>query len=543
MFKQIFLPMVLCLCCVHPADAGPEHELVNRLRQQAGLPELVPQATLALAARQHAAYLDRHREPGQAGQGISAHEQLPDRPGFSGETPASRALAVGYPHREVLENVSMGYADAESAVSGLMRAIYHRLTFLDFEADSLGVAVGERSRVFLLGREDIGRLCEEPPARALSRVPVDCLGRLIRRKHYESLCATVPDHAVFRAPHTVNCPNGTLLDGAYMARVCAQPPGDARFRGHGRYYLPCDNGVRVDADWFDTLCGRPPVEAVYRASGQYFEICEPPVRVHAEWLEETCAGLPPEAGYTDSGRFRRPCAQEVDIRVEYLDELDAGRRSELPDVVLWPPPGAQAIPPAFFIEEPDPLPDLDVSGYPVSIQFNPLSVASPRVTRFELLRLDGESTTPVEPVRLMDRHSDPNQLLSAQEFALFPLQRLDWGASYRVKVEAEVDGSVRRLEWDFATAGADEPLLIAARQRQRFTLRPDRDHLLYLPPTSETAYTVLNSRVEHRRGNPVKVSVVDPNTLRVGIGFRDCDPVRLYFGDGRTVELLPEGCR
>ena len=57
------------------------------------------------------------------------------------------------------------------------------------------------------------------------------------------------------------------------------------------------------------------------------------------------------------------------------------------------------------------------------------------------------------------------------------------------------------------------------------------------PPTADAAYTVLDSRIEHRRGNGVKVRVVDANTLRVGIDFRHCDPARLVFADGRVVEL------
>jgi hypothetical protein len=122
-----------------PAVADPAAG-VNALRAAAGLPALARAPRLEVAAARHAAYLDRHREPGTLRQaspaGDSAHRQQAGLDGFSGESPGDRALAAGYPHREVLENVSMGYPDLGAALDGLMSAIYHRLTFLDLRADA-----------------------------------------------------------------------------------------------------------------------------------------------------------------------------------------------------------------------------------------------------------------------------------------------------------------------------------------------------------------------------------------------------------------------
>jgi hypothetical protein len=539
LFSRILIVFLLPAGTSH---ANPDFDLVNRLRSQAGLPLLVQDETLSEAAQLHAAYLDRYREPGARGQGMSAHAERPGRKGFSGETPAARALAAGYPHREVLENVSMGYADAEAAMLGLMSAIYHRLTFLDLESDRMGVAVGKRSRVFLLGRDDMVRLCQSPPAAALSRTPVDCLGQAMTREYYEALCADLPEKARFRSSHPVSCTNGTLLDAEFMAAVCREPPRPARFRGHGRYYAPCENGTRLDARWFNALCQDPPQAAAYPFSGSYYEICEAPVRVHAEWLEAQCSALPATARYSDSGRYRRPCADESDIRVEYLDGLDAAKQQKLPEVVVWPPAGAGGVPPAFFIEEPDPLPDLDVAGYPLSIQFNPARARQVSLQGFALYRLDGESREPVELVRLLDHANDPNRLLSTHEFALFPLQRLAWGTDYVAVVEASVDGLARRFEWKFETSGRDLPLLTATARTQRFAVRSGLDYLLYLPPKEASAYTVLSTRTEHLRGNSVELEVVDPNTLRVRVDLRYCDRVRIQFDDGRLVELLAQGC-
>jgi hypothetical protein len=524
------------------AYAAEDFERVNRLRAQAGLPTFEHHAALQAAAARHAAYLDRHREPGRSPHGSSAHRQRQEMEGFSGEMPGDRALAAGYPHREVLENLSMGYSDAQSAIDGLMAAIYHRLTFLDLESDQLGIATGVRSRVFLLGRSDVSMLCEEAPQEALYRTPVDCLGQPMKRAYYDSLCARLPDQALFRPAHPVSCPNGTRLDAAFMADVCGQPVPEARFRGHGRYYLPCENGTEIDADWFDALCERPPTAAVYPASGRYYELCEPRRRVYAEWFEARCATLPADAVYRDSWRYRRPCGDGPDVRVEYLDQLDAARQRPLPDTVVWPPAGGVQVPPAFFVEEPDPLPDLEVAGYPVSIQFNPARAGEVQLRDFRLFRVDGETDVPIEQVRLLDQASDPNGLLTAHEFALFPLERLDWGARYRAVVDGIVDGRSRRYAWSFETLGGDTPLLSAPAERQRFVVQSGVDYLLYLPPSEDGPHTVLRTRVEHRRGNRLELKVVDPNTLRIRVEARRCDLMRLGFDDGRRVELIPAGC-
>ena len=530
-----------CLFCAAAAAADSEFEQLNRLRAAAGLPTLDVNVTLVQAARHHAAYLDRHREPGKR-YAVSAHQQQAGRAGFSGDTPSSRVLAAGYPHGIVRENVSMGYDSADQALSGLMSAIYHRLTFLDLDADEVGIAVGEWSRVFLLGRSDLRQLCVKPPRQAISRTAVDCLGTDMTRDYYEAMCADLPQQALFKAPHPVSCPNDRQLSAAFMKALCEQPPAAARFRGHGRYYVPCNNGTRVDADWFNRLCAAPPASAQYTPSGSYYEICEPPQKVFAEWLEKRCATLPPVGRETGNGMYRRPCASEHNLRVDYLDRLDDTARAELPTAVIWPPRDAVDVPPAFFIEEPDPLPDLEVSGYPLSVQFNPARVDHVSLVDFALYRLEGEQQTRITATRLLDHRSDPHQTLSAHEFALFPLQRLDWGSSYRAVVEVLLDGAPQRIEWTFQTRGGDLPLLVAADPRQRYRVRPGIDYLLYLPPDGDQARTVASTRIEFRRGNTAHLEAVDQNTLRLRIAALHCSPIVLTFQMGRVVELIPAGC-
>lgn len=534
--------MILILIPAVPTAAEPEFDGVNRIRAAAGLPTLRLETRLGEAARLHAAYLDRHREAGATGQGLSAHAQQPGREGFSGETPGSRALAAAYPQRDVLENVSMGYDSAAQALDGLMSAIYHRLTFLDFEADEIGIAVGQRSRVFMLGRSDIRAMCQQPPAAAIVQQPIDCLGRTMTRNAYEAMCIDLPADAHFEAPHPVACPDGQRLDAGFMRALCTQPPSAARLHAGGRYYEPCGDGTRIRAEWFNALCETPPDAAVYRSSGQYYEICDDRYRVDVSWLESRCAALSAAERYVDSGRFQRPCAAQHDIRVEYLEMLDRQRRAGLPKAIIWPPDGAIDVPPAFFIEEPDPLPQHEVSGFPLSLQFNPAHVDRVEHVDFQLQRVDRGHPEPVGSALLLDHDSDPNGLLSRHEYAFFPLQRLAWGARYEARVEALLDGVEWQQGWSFETAGAGIPVLRLVESGTRFVIRPGQTYLLYLPPAGDSAMTALKAWTRHTRANRVDIEPVDPNTLELRVEARLCDRISVGFDDGRVAILIPEGC-
>lgn len=533
--------LVLWLGAMAAGAAADMLEAVNTLREQAGLPSVAASAALAAAAARHASYLDANHGPMSSPSGVSAHRQQPGSPGFSGELPGDRAIASGYPHHSVLENVSMGYNDLDAAMDGLTSAIYHRLTFLDFAADEFGAARGERSRVFLLGRSDLRAVCEQPPQQAFIKTPVDCLGQAMTRDGYLELCASLPTEALYRPSHPISCANGQPLDADFMATVCSAPPAAARFRGVGRYYLPCGDGTRLDANWFDALCARPPRLAKAQGSGKYVDICTPAQRVDAEWLANYCSTLPVAQRYTDSGTYRRPCADAFDLRTEFLDALDHARLADRPAIVTWPPGGAEDVAPAFFIEEPDPLPDLDVAGNPVSLQVNPAAYDRVELAAFNLYPSGGSDAEPIA-VRLLDAQSDPHALLTTHEFALFPLQRLDWGRRYEAEARLVLDGEAHRVAWSFTTRVAPYPIFTAAEDRQHFRVRSGEPIWLYLPPRPGEPHTVLRSRMTYPRNSQVDLAVIDPNTAQITVEAKRCDRVIVDFEPRRRVELSLAGC-
>lgn len=133
---------------------------LNELRTQAGLPAFHSNSRLDQAAMSHARYISATLPAG--------HLQSPGHALFSGETPADRAFRSGYMSAVVTENFSVGQANARQSINGLMSAIYHRLAFLDFSKNELGIGIDTYqaglSFVYLMGNNQLDRYCRAKTA-------------------------------------------------------------------------------------------------------------------------------------------------------------------------------------------------------------------------------------------------------------------------------------------------------------------------------------------------------------------------------------------
>ena len=108
-------------------------------------------------------------------------------------------------------------------------------------------------------------------------------------------------------------------------------------------------------------------------------------------------------------------------------------------VVNFPYDGQKDVVPAFYKEFPDPLPGYEVSGYPVSIQFNPIYYEDKKIllNSFRLYDINGKR---VKNTKVLTWKNDPNKRFKKGEFALMPLKRLEYGMTYTALFEAKVDG-------------------------------------------------------------------------------------------------------
>ncbi len=115
------------------------------------------------------------------------------------------------------------------------------------------------------------------------------------------------------------------------------------------------------------------------------------------------------------------------------------------NIVVWPLPSQTNVRTNFFSDQetPDPVPQADEVGYPVSVHANLNAVL--RVDRFTLTDPDGQSIA----VRRLDASSDRDTPPSAS--AIIPLQPLRSGVSYSASFAGRVDDQPVDRRWTFTT--------------------------------------------------------------------------------------------
>ena len=450
------------------------YSYLNEIRRQAGMVTFSRQSALQEAAMNHADYLHRNRNKIDLSQANQGHLEKKGFPGYTGRTPGERARHAGYPVIEVLENISSGENTSRASIDGLMSAIYHRFGFLDFGVNEVGIGIHQAEKneihVYNMGNSNVTAICRNTPEEALAINPITCNGTKLDPRYMDKLCADPPQEALFTPPYPFRCPNNTTLSADYMDKFCDSPPRATRHSGPGRYYVMCPQNVEINAQWFENFCANPPPEAVYSHSGKYYEICPEKIKVFAEWFDAFCTSPPKEAVYPYSGKYVTLCPEDLKVRVEYLESVENRLFKENPPIVLWPPRGATDVMPVFYEEDPDPLPDYSVSGYPASIQFNPTFTKQVELLSFQLFRYPGQpkgnssaeaNRKEVTNTRLLTQASDPNQQCTKYQFALFPLEPLQENTYYQAVVETRVNGERRKISWNFKTGEVDRRIRIS----------------------------------------------------------------------------------
>jgi hypothetical protein len=143
------------------------------------------------------------------------------------------------------------------------------------------------------------------------------------------------------------------------------------------------------------------------------------------------------------------CKESKKLIPRYLyEEKQEKVRRKNAKIVLYPYPNVKNVLPAFYTENPHPLPGSKVSGYPVTVQFNPLFYKKVKLEKFRLYDAKGKR---IKKVKILTQKSDVNRRLTKLQFALMPLKKLDFGTTYHVKFEAVVDGKKIKKSWKFTT--------------------------------------------------------------------------------------------
>ena len=239
--------------------------------------------------------------------------------------------------------------------------------------------------------------------------------------------------------------------------------------------------------------------------------------------------------------YPNECA-DPNFRIEATQYDNANKTNEAknPELVVWPPAGSVDIPPAFFGESPNPLKDYypngyKVSGYPVSLQFNPAYVNTVNIKSINLYRDDtGEIISDTLKMSsntntLQNGVTDPNQEFTDLEFALFPLQRLDWNTKYRVDIEYAIDGgSLVTKQWTFTTRKLLQNIITLPSGTDTFSIPANTKTAVYIPPLDYND-TIASYAYKNPQNVVVNSSFIDSDTLLISVSGNPGQQVTMQF--------------
>ncbi len=366
---------------------------LNTMREKSGLIKLKTNKALHNAAASHAHYLIQHQRNG--------HYETKGTSAYTGSTPSQRVVKAGYPSTFVMENVSINTVGQKKSIDNLFSAIYHRLVFLNFDKDEIGLGVSSSKKkrqvkhayVYNLGSSGIAELCSRP---------------------------------------------FTLTRGVYyMTEICKQS-----------------------------------------------------------------SKMVPQLLFEETKNNVRRKNSEI-IVYPYAEQTD-----------IWP---------AFYNESPDPLPGYAVSGFPLSVQFNPVYHTHVRLQYFRLFDENGQE---IKETRILQYNNDPNHILTELEFVLMPLKRLEFDTKYTAVFEGIANGTKVKKLWKFRTAKPEGKLYRVSGTKTTLAVRAGSSAILYMVPDSRK--DILNS---YRSRGGINASFLDQNTLKVTFPKRrSSGRVSLDFG-------------
>jgi uncharacterized protein YkwD len=237
-----------------------------------------------------------------------------------------------------------------------------------------------------------------------------------------------------------------------------------------------------------------------------------------------------EKSYQGSGRYVYGVCADTKQRIKAhvynraRDEI----KERNPKIVFYPYDGQREVPPAFYNETPDPLPEYDVSGFPVSVEFNDRYFRKVALISF---RLYEEGGSEVAPVRLLDKRSDPHHELTRRQFALLPLKRLAYGTTYRAEVVYRHNKKKRKILWRFTTRQPIETLKTVRQAETTLRLKRGQGYWIYFEPNHP--HDVLGTM---RYPADLYARFVDPNTLRIVLSPDDSRGFEIT-GSGRKIRI------
>jgi len=234
--------------------------------------------------------------------------------------------------------------------------------------------------------------------------------------------------------------------------------------------------------------------------------------------------------------FPGMCLSSISIwEADYIAAIE-NVSSLQPSIILWPPDSSSSVKPVFYEEVPDPLPDYVISGYPVTVQFNEKYHTTVDLVSFRLFKNSDNSE--IVNTRILSKATDPNAQLTDLQFALFPLDLLNYNTTYRAEFSYIENLVPQTLVWTFTTKNPNGPVY-TVNTSPYVVNKPAGTHTMafYIPPTA--AYPCIHTSWTMSSSGPLgfssESSFSDSNTLLLDITGDVGTSVTFNFNSGTTI--------
>ncbi len=232
----------------------------------------------------------------------------------------------------------------------------------------------------------------------------------------------------------------------------------------------------------------------------------------------------------------KACAKEK-LRLEktlYLNTKDHLSQNS-PQYVIWPPKNGKNIPTVFFEEFPDPLPEISVSGYPISIEFNSYYYDNQDIEIKDFKLFDSNNNEILDTL-LMDYSNDPNDKHTRFQFTLFPKKRLHWNQKYKVFINYYVDNNLKTITWNFLTKKLNYPYYTIKEINSTIKLKTNTYYILYMEPLHNN--DIFKSwRCTRKIEAKASIKSIDKNTLLVKFDSKIGDKYHIKLSNSKKITI------
>ncbi len=231
--------------------------------------------------------------------------------------------------------------------------------------------------------------------------------------------------------------------------------------------------------------------------------------------------------------YKQVCVdEEVKLPRQKYDEAINSVLRKNKAVVVYPFDGQQNVGLYSAEENPNPVPDCNILGYPVTVQFNPYYFEDVKVVDFALFDSRGRHV----PAIFLISRNDPNHKLMRYQYALLPREILNVNSKYKVVLKYRDSSGVKNYTWEFSTKKIDNFIALEGKKE------------IFLPPGESDFYVLIKPRSCHDSGfNQVNVSFSVENfsfeyesliLLHIKLRGQSGCNAKLSFGNGYELSIF-----